>query len=149
MSVLDSYLFFDGNCAEAMRFYEKTLGGKTEMSMTYGDSPDPEHCPPSSKDRIMHTSLLIDGERSDATKRSVLGPAGRKWARAMLELPSLVEPVAIEAPGEEQQHNSKHDQTIGDLKPDSSDHFIIECSNARAATARSVARNSGMSIATP
>ncbi len=24
MSQLDSYLFFDGNCAEAMRFYERT-----------------------------------------------------------------------------------------------------------------------------
>ncbi len=63
MPVLDSYLFFDGNCAEAMRFYEKTLGGKIEMSMTYGESPDPEHVPAGSKDRIMHTSLLVDGRR--------------------------------------------------------------------------------------
>lgn len=63
MPVLDSYLFFDGNCGEAMRFYEKTLGGKIEMSMTYGESPDPQHGAAGSKDRIMHTSLLIDGRR--------------------------------------------------------------------------------------
>ena len=63
MPVLDSYLFFNGNCAQAMRFYERTLGGKIEMTMTYGESPEPEHCPPGSKDRIMHTSLLIDGRR--------------------------------------------------------------------------------------
>ena len=39
MSTLDTYLFFDGNCAEAMRFYEKTLGGKLEMMMTQADAP--------------------------------------------------------------------------------------------------------------
>ncbi len=63
MPILDSYLFFDGNCAEAMRFYEQTLGGKIEMSMTYGQSPEPEHCPAGSQDRIMHASLLLDGRR--------------------------------------------------------------------------------------
>ena len=61
MPVLDSYLFFNGNCAEAMRFYERTLGGKIEMMMTYGESPQPEHCPAGSKDRIMHTRLVVDG----------------------------------------------------------------------------------------
>jgi PhnB protein len=30
MPTLGSYLFFDGNCAEAMRFYERALGGKLE-----------------------------------------------------------------------------------------------------------------------
>jgi PhnB protein len=63
MPVLDSYLFFDGQCAEAMRFYEKTLGGKIEMTMTYGEAPDPAQCPPGAKDRIMHTSMLVDGRR--------------------------------------------------------------------------------------
>jgi PhnB protein len=62
MPVLDSYLFFNGNCADAMRFYERTLGGKTEMSMTYAQAPDPAQCPPGAQDRIMHTSMLI-GER--------------------------------------------------------------------------------------
>ena len=61
MPVLDSYLFFNGNCAEAMRFYERTLGGKIEMMMTYGESPQPEHCPAGSKDRIMHARLVLDG----------------------------------------------------------------------------------------
>mgnify|MGYP003693826523 FL=1 len=30
MPQLDSYLFFDGNCAEAMRFYERALGGSSK-----------------------------------------------------------------------------------------------------------------------
>lgn len=73
MPVLDSYLFFDGNCAEAMRFYERTLGGKIEMSMTYGESPDPAQCPPGSRERIMHASLLLDGRRLMASDT----PAGQ------------------------------------------------------------------------
>jgi PhnB protein len=61
MPVLDSYLFFNGNCAQAMPFYERALGGKLEMMMTYGESPEPEHCPAGSADRIMHSRLVIDG----------------------------------------------------------------------------------------
>ena len=63
MPILDSYIFFNGNCAEAMRFYERTLGGKIEMSMTYAESPEPDQCPPDSKDRIMHASMLIGDRR--------------------------------------------------------------------------------------
>ena len=61
MPLLDSYIFFDGKCAEAMRFYEKTLGGKLQPLMTYAQSPDPSQCGPGSEDRIMHTALVLDG----------------------------------------------------------------------------------------
>ena len=63
MPVLDSYLFFSGNCAQAMRFYERTLGGKLEAVMTYGQSPEPEHCPAGAKDMVMHTSMKL-GDRT-------------------------------------------------------------------------------------
>ena len=46
MSLLNAYLTFDGNAAEAMRFYEKTLGGKMEMLMTVGESPEAANMPP-------------------------------------------------------------------------------------------------------
>jgi PhnB protein len=61
MAQLDCYLFFNGNCAEAIRFYERTLGGKLQMMMTYGQSPQPQQGPSESSDRIMHASLSIDG----------------------------------------------------------------------------------------
>jgi PhnB protein len=61
MPILDSYLFFNGNCAEAMRFYEKTIGGTLTAMMKYGESPEPHACPAGSEDRIMHASLLLDG----------------------------------------------------------------------------------------
>lgn len=93
MPVLDSYLFFDGNCGEAMRFYEKTLGGKIEMSMTYGESPDPQHGAAGSKDRIMHTSLLIDGRRLMASDTPPDQPARGMQGFAL----SLNYPTAEEA----------------------------------------------------
>lgn len=76
MPVLDSYLFFNGNCAQAVRFYEATLGGKLEMMMTYAQSPQPEHCPAGSEDRIMHASLKIDGRSLMASDV----PAGQSYA---------------------------------------------------------------------
>lgn len=63
MPVLDSYLFFSGNCAQAMRFYERTLGAKLENIMTYGQAPDPAQCPPGAKDLVMHSALKI-GDRT-------------------------------------------------------------------------------------
>jgi PhnB protein len=62
MPQLDPYLTFDGTCAEAMRFYERTLGGKIEMMMTHGASPMAAQFSPAQADRIMHARLAI-GER--------------------------------------------------------------------------------------
>src|SRR5260221_13481284 len=61
MPQLDSYLFFDGTCADAMRFYERTLGGKIEMMMTHAQSPMGAQASPGNADRIMHARLVIDG----------------------------------------------------------------------------------------
>ena len=62
MLQLDAYLFFDGNCADAMRFYERTLGGKLDL-MTHGESPMAVQTPPGSANRIMHARLELDGGR--------------------------------------------------------------------------------------
>ena len=62
MTQLDPYLFFDGNCAEAMRFYEKTLGGKLEMMMKASEAPAQEGCPTGNPDAVMHACVMI-GER--------------------------------------------------------------------------------------
>ena len=60
MLQLDTYLFFDGNCADAMRFYERTLGGKLHL-MTHGESPMAAQPPPGSANRILHARLELDG----------------------------------------------------------------------------------------
>lgn len=63
MPTLETYIFFNGNCAEALRFYEKVLNGKIEMMMTYGESPAAEDAQAGNKDAILHGSLVFDGGR--------------------------------------------------------------------------------------
>jgi PhnB protein len=60
MPKLDTYLFFNGNCAEAMKFYEKTLGGKLDM-MKEKDAPKTEKGPQGNSDKILHARLAFDG----------------------------------------------------------------------------------------
>jgi PhnB protein len=38
---LNPYLYFDGQCEEAFKFYEKCLGGKITFMMTWEGSPMP------------------------------------------------------------------------------------------------------------
>lgn len=58
---LNPYVTFNGNCAAAFRFYEKALGGKIAMTMTYGESPMADQTPPEMRNKVMHTRL-ISGE---------------------------------------------------------------------------------------
>ena len=61
MPDVNAYLFFNGNCAEAIRFYEKTLGGKSRL-LTYAESPVKEQVVPGhDSDKIMHARLELDG----------------------------------------------------------------------------------------
>ena len=61
MQHLDPYLFFDGHCAEAMRFYERAFKGKLEMMQTWGESPGADNVAPDKRDRIMHARLNLGG----------------------------------------------------------------------------------------
>ena len=56
-----AYLGFDGTCAEAMRFYEQTLGGKLEVLLRSADTPMAPQMPPEWGDRIMHARLVLPG----------------------------------------------------------------------------------------
>jgi len=53
---LNPYLIFAGQCEAAFKFYEKSLGGKSSMMMTYGESPMSEQVPPEWRGKIMHSS---------------------------------------------------------------------------------------------
>lgn len=57
------YLAFDGNCADAMRFYAQALGGKVDL-LTFGQSPMSERTPPEALNRIMHARLALEGNGS-------------------------------------------------------------------------------------
>ena len=56
-----AYLSFDGNCADAMRVYEKALGGKLEVLMSGAQSPMADQMPREFAHRILHARLALPG----------------------------------------------------------------------------------------
>lgn len=54
-----TYLNFPGNCKEALQYYEKHLGAKTIMTMTFDQVPDPENVPPGMEKGILHARIMI------------------------------------------------------------------------------------------
>ena len=59
---VETYLFFDGRCEEAIEFYKKVLGAEVTMLMRFKDSPEPQQpgmIPPGSENKIMHVSFRI------------------------------------------------------------------------------------------
>ncbi|MFZ6875593.1 VOC family protein [Undibacterium sp. Di27W] len=57
-----AYLSFNGNCKEAMHYYEQVLGGKITVMMSGAESPMAAMIPAESAHRILHARLeLPDG----------------------------------------------------------------------------------------
>lgn len=70
---ISTYLYFDGNCEPAFKFYEGALGGRIAMMLKYADAPSDQPVSAGTENRIMHARLLTHGRMlmgSDA-------PAGR------------------------------------------------------------------------
>ena len=73
------YLTFNGRCEEAFKFYEKCLGGKILMMMTYGDSPEGAKTPTELRNRILHVTLTLGDQilqGSDAPPQYYSKPQG-------------------------------------------------------------------------
>ena len=56
---LSTYLYFAGNCKEALAFYEEAIGGKVLFSMPFGGSPAEGMMPPGWEDKILHATVRI------------------------------------------------------------------------------------------
>ena len=54
---LNPYLYFNGQCEEAFKSYEKWLGGKITFMMTYEGSPMAGQAPPGYAKKILHAGL--------------------------------------------------------------------------------------------
>src|SRR5690606_10678168 len=54
-----SYLFFNGNCAEAFKFYESVLGGTIEAMLPSTGTPAESAVSPEWRDKIMHAAMKI------------------------------------------------------------------------------------------
>jgi PhnB protein len=57
--MLNPYIFFNGRCAEAFKFYEKLLGGKIEQLLPYGDMAKQVPAGEAVRDKIMHAALKV------------------------------------------------------------------------------------------
>ena len=53
---LTPYLFFEGNCREAITFYQACLGGEL-LIQTFGESPMADQMPEATRQQVMHSSL--------------------------------------------------------------------------------------------
>ena len=59
---IESYLFFNGRCEEAIEFYQRALGAEVVMMMRNKEAPEkppPGMLPPGSDDKVMHATLRI------------------------------------------------------------------------------------------
>ncbi len=56
---LTTYLNYGGNCAEALRFYEKHLGGKILTMSTNGQMPGAKNLTPERAKAILHARIII------------------------------------------------------------------------------------------
>jgi PhnB protein len=73
---LNPYLFFDGNCEEAFKFYAKVLGGKIDAMFPHAGSPAEEHVPAEWRSKIMHARLVL----GDQVLMASDAPPGRQDA---------------------------------------------------------------------
>jgi PhnB protein len=56
---MSPYLFFNGQCEAAFKFYEKALGGKIEAMVTHEGTPAEGQVPADWKKKIIHASMKI------------------------------------------------------------------------------------------
>lgn len=88
------YLFFNGNCQEAVEFYCKALGAEVEMMMRFKESPEPPlpgSVPPGFEDKIMHTSFRIGQTTVMASDGCETGGANFQGFSLSLSVPTEAE----------------------------------------------------------
>ena len=76
---LNAYLLFNGNCEEAVKFYEKCLGGKIIAMLTYAGTPAEQHVPPEMRNKILHARLDVGDQMllaSDCPPNQFYPPKG-------------------------------------------------------------------------
>lgn len=73
------YLFFRGNCLEAMTHYAEVLGGEIKGVFRNADAPDPESRMPGSDDMVMNMAIALGSATvmaSDNTEEMYDKPSG-------------------------------------------------------------------------
>lgn len=76
---LSPYLIFNGDCEQALKYYEQTLGANIESINKFAGSPSAEHVPADWSDKVLHATFKVDGNvlmASDAPPGHYAQPQG-------------------------------------------------------------------------
>jgi PhnB protein len=60
--MLNPYLFYNGNCEAAFKYYEKVLGGKIEFLIRADEGPADMKPSPGNEKKIMHVRMSIGAQ---------------------------------------------------------------------------------------
>lgn len=91
---VQSYLFFNGRCEEALEFYRTQVGAEVTMKMRFSESPEPpspEMCGPGSEDKIMHSEFKIGETLLMASDGNASGSPEFKGISLALSAPNQTE----------------------------------------------------------
>jgi PhnB protein len=89
--MLNAYLFYNGNCEAAFKYYEEVLGGKIEFMLRADEGPADMKPEPGFEKKIMHARMAIGGQilmASDAPPGHFHKPQG---FAVSLTVPDLAE----------------------------------------------------------
>ena len=92
-AIIQPYLFFDGQCEEAIEFYKKALGAKVVMLMRYKESPEPPPpgCAPADSNKVMHAQFQIGETTVMASDGRATGKPNFEGFALSLTLPTSAE----------------------------------------------------------
>ena len=87
--MLNPYLFYNGNCEAAFKYYEKVLGGKIEFMMRADEGPADMKAEPGFEKKIMHARMKIGSNilmASDAPPGHFREPQGFAVSLTFMDL---------------------------------------------------------------
>jgi PhnB protein len=95
---IQPYLFFDGRCEEAIRFYEDAAGAELQTLLRHKDSPEPPPAgcvPAGSEDKVMHAAFRVGQTVVMASDGRCAGRPAFQGFSLSLTLPSAAEAEAV------------------------------------------------------
>jgi len=89
------YLFFDGDCEEAFRTYERVLGGRIEAMLSHEGTPAAENVPPEWRKKIVHACLRVGAHQLMASDSPPALSEPRSGFRVSIDVTDVAEAERI------------------------------------------------------